>query len=211
MAAKILDFMDTELERSPCMNGSHTTLNWPNCLCCLHHNSLVMAPKSVFWYQIGSNTELTRSKLLIYLFYFLKKLCNDVAKGLHGSSSSACQGLALNADPLREGMQPFHSPTPSTNELQPKTQNPNPNPNLDPHFDIKCVQTHSKHAILSVFLGFLGWHAGCRSGGGIKCTYSRLSSNYYANYYTAIVTYWLSAKLPAKLPALTEMQMWWDD
>lgn len=124
MAAKILDFMDTELERSPCMNGSHTTPNWPICLCCLHHNSLVMAPKSVFWYQIGSNTELTRSKLLIYLFYFLKKLCNDVATGLHGSSSSACQGLALNADPLREGMQPFHSPTPSTNELQPKTQIP---------------------------------------------------------------------------------------
>lgn len=83
-----------------------------------------------------------------------------MAKRLHGSSSSACQGLALNADPLGEGMQPFHSPTPSTNELQPKTlnTNPNPNPNPDHNFDIKSVQTHSKHAILPGFLGLLGWH-----------------------------------------------------
>lgn len=60
---------------------------------------------------------------------------------LRGSSPSACQGLVLNANPLGEGMQPFHSPTPSTNELQPKTPktNPNPNPNPDSNFDIKSV------------------------------------------------------------------------
>lgn len=77
-----------------------------------------------------------------------------MATGLRGSSCSACPGLALNADPLGEGMQPFHSPTPSANERRPKTLKTNPDTNPNPNFDIKSVQTQSKNAILVVFWAY---------------------------------------------------------
>lgn len=139
--------MDTELECSSWVNGSHTAPNWPNCLCCLHYNSLVMAPKSVFWYQIGSNTELAQPKLFIYFIFW--KSCLMMWR----QDRAAPPLLPARAWPWMQPSGRECSFSTHPHPVQMNYNQPNSNSNPDADFDIKSVQTHSKHAILPGCLG----------------------------------------------------------